>query len=350
MHSAPRYPLVRILIAGDPASSASLLWWAGEPGAQPDHGRASVGTLPAAERLEWLIHPAHTGLHTLTLPRQSPAKTRALLPHALEDGLLAPIDTLHLALRTGADGRVHVRSVDKGWLKSWLQHFGAEQRAPAAAWALADLLPADQGALQLPIEPGTLLRDGNGEAVWLDDPSLPATLVGDAALLDLRDLALQPGNGINLLQGDLAPRSTPTLDWRPWRRVGALCGLVLALWLISDVARWWQLRQSVDAARQALRQSYAAAFPGEPIVDPALQLASKLRQSGSKADTLTARLQRLENAGLGAGTISRLAYQNGRLTLELTAAAADVVAAQLTAAGETITREPAGADRVRLQW
>ncbi|WP_432719798.1 type II secretion system protein GspL [Jeongeupia wiesaeckerbachi] len=350
MHSANRYPLIRVLIDGDPSSPAPLSWWAGEPGALEDHGHACVDALPAAERLEWLIHPAHTGLHTLTLPRQSPAKLRALLPHALDDELLAPVDTLHLALRANTDGRVDVRSIDKAWLTAWLQHFAATQRTPAAAWALADLLPSDQGALQLSIEPGALLRDDNGDTVWLDDASLLATLAGDASALDLDSLALQACDGVNLLQGDLTPRTAPKLDWRLWRHAGTLLGVALALWLIGNVAHWWQLRQSVDAARQALRQSYAAAFPGEPIVDPALQLASKLRQSGSKADTLTARLQRLENAGIGAGAISRITYQNGRLTLELNTAAADAAAAQLAAAGETITREPAGADRVRLQW
>ncbi|GHD57337.1 type II secretion system protein GspL [Jeongeupia chitinilytica] len=350
MHSDHRYPLVRVLIDGDPASPVPLRWWAGQTGAVAAQGESLPDALPAANRLEWLIPPALVGLHVPTLPRQSPARLRALLPHTLDDELLVPVESLHLAMQQQADGRVEVRSIDRTWLSAWLQRFATLHRSPAAAWALSDLLDPSQGAQQLPLAPGALLRDDAGDVVWLDDAELAGTLIADATVVDLDQLALRQCDGVNVLQGALAPRVTPRFDWRRWQRIGTLAAIALVLWLTSDIARWWQLRQSVESTRQALRQSYAAAFPGEPVVDPALQLASKLRQTGKQADTLTARLQRLDGAGIGASAISRISYQNGRLTLMLTPAAADTFAAQLAAAGETFTREPAGADQVRLQW
>ncbi|BCL75717.1 hypothetical protein JHS3_14530 [Jeongeupia sp. HS-3] len=343
---------MRVLIDSDPALNPPLQWWAGQAGTVPVHGTATLGMLPAADRLEWLIHPARVGLHALSLPRQTPAKLRALLPHALEDELLIPVETLHLAMKHAADGKLAARSVDRAWLQSWLDYFGTVQRPPQAAWALADLLPHGPDWLAVELNQGALLRSAAGEASWLDDAALIPAIAADAPLshLELNALALQAGADVNLLQGEFAPRTSPRINWWSWRRAGALAGVSLALWLASDAVHWWQLRQSVNELRRSMRQSYAAAFPGEPVVDPALQLASKLRQTGAKASTLVARLQQLDGAGVAAGAISQISYQNDRLTLELTPAAADAVTARLNAAGEKFTREPVSGDRVRLQW
>ncbi|AOX99780.1 hypothetical protein BJP62_04495 [Jeongeupia sp. USM3] len=309
-------------------------------------GVCPVDALPAAGQLEWLIHPAHAGVHALTLPRQSPARLRTLLPHALEDELLAPVAGLHLAMQRENDGRVAVRSVDRTWLDSWRQRFTA--RPPAAAWALADLLPA--GDAQLPLGGGVLLRTAGSEAGWLDDAALAGVIAGDKPpeQFDIDELALGPCH-VNVLQGEFAPRATPRLDWRQWRRTGLLAGVLLTLLLIGQIARWWELRHDVDALKRGLRQSYAAAFPGEPVVDPALQLASKLRQRGGDTGLL-ARLQQIDSSDVAAGAIGRIDYRNGELAVELTPAAADAISARLAANGITPKREPAGDGRVRLQW
>ena len=52
-----------------------------------------------------------------------------------------------------------------------------------------------------------------------------------------------------------------------------------ALALLGTVAHWRQLENRAARLQHEIRQTFAAAYPGTPIVDPVLQWESKRRES-----------------------------------------------------------------------
>jgi hypothetical protein len=82
----------------------------------------------------------------------------------------------------------------------------------------------------------------------------------------------------------LAQFASRRLDLKPLRRAAALLIVSLALALLGAVAQWRHLENRLARLQHEIRQTFAAAFPGTPIVDPILQWGSKQRESMQARD------------------------------------------------------------------
>ncbi|SMC24734.1 type II secretion system protein L [Andreprevotia lacus DSM 23236] len=324
--------------SSDPA--AALHWF------NPDSrqsGHTPLAGLPASERLTLLLAPPQLNTHALKLPRQPAHKLLPLLRQTLEDRTLGKADTLHLSHRQDKDGLTRLHACDKAWLAGWLGRFADAQRPVFAAHALTDYLPAGDEAVWLALPHGGVLRNAAGESAWFDDAAIARACAGgdtEPAQTDWQTALTSNGsNPIALLHGDIRPRNPArSVDWRLLRRPLLLLALLAGATYLVALAQWWQGRNAVTNLQREIRQSYAAAFPGEPIVDPTLQIASKLRaagisQNGSQGQRLSDWLQRLETT-LDAGVqFTELSWNNNELKLTLGNGDAQAAVGKLNAAG-----------------
>ncbi|GAA5785916.1 hypothetical protein YWS52_22390 [Chitiniphilus shinanonensis] len=350
---------LRLLLDGNPDGDRPLAWFlVDDAGRVAQSGADTIGHLPAASRLELLISPTHVSAHVLTLPRQPLAKLRPLLPLALEDRLLAPPEALHFALLPLGDDRWRVFAVERSWLQRWLATLSASGRQAEAAYPLAGLLAPDpESWLRLALPDGAvLLVDPAGDTALLDDGATADAIVGESqvSVLALREACGGPaGNAANLLQGELSPGPTWRFEWRPWRRAAVLALLLLVLCTAVNLADWARLAQREKALKREMRQTFAAAFPGVPVVDPSLQLASRLREAGvadgaaaATAGDLLAVLQKLDALGGAQLRLTRISLADGKLEIETVG---DASALQKQLAGAGLAFELAGESRNLLR-
>ncbi|WP_159668687.1 type II secretion system protein GspL [Andreprevotia sp. IGB-42] len=337
--SASSFPRLFVVLPESADIEQPLQWFAPDSNQQ---GLAALAALPAAMRTTLLLAPPQLASYQLTLPRRPQHKLLPLIRHALEDRMLVNTDTLHLATRQARDGATQVHGCDKHWLRTWQAHCQAAGRTVIAGYALIDLVPATQAWRWLPLAAGGLLLSPDGEAARLDHDADAHVLLPDGAALQTLswlDLLQTPlPNPIELLHGEFARRTAVMdIDWKPLRRLACLGGVLLAVLYLAQLGQWWQLRSTTTALQREVRQSFAAAFPGEPIVDPVLQLASKLRAAGLSQDggsqKLSDWLARIEGALDSDIQLSALDFRDGALRLTLNGNEANSAVSKLIAAG-----------------
>ncbi|KPC53853.1 type II secretion system protein GspL [Amantichitinum ursilacus] len=337
--SPTSFATLRVVIDGPPSPDTPVRWCGIEPSGQLQHGSGTVAQWPHAAAIELLVPATRYSQYLLALPAQSMQKLRALLPHALEERVLSDTSALHLAAGPAANAETRVVATDRNWLRGWAGLLANTQHRPRAAYAISDLVePADETSRAV-MDGGVMLVQ-HDEVAWFDDAQVATAWMADRPVQDLAwpDLCGDPArvDAINLLQGELSPKVRVPVDVLRLRRAGILLAAVVLVALVSALISWWSLRSDVASLQRELRQTFAAAFPGVPIVDPVLQLQSQLHSSGAdrgnnSTGDLTAMLQKLD--GIGPLSLKRLRYDAGQLQIDV--ATADVAAVQqkLTSAG-----------------
>jgi type II secretion system protein L len=94
--------------------------------------------------------------------------------------------------------------------------------------------------------------------------------------------------GIDLLQGDYAPKSNINIEWKPWRLPAALLAGCLLLTLVIKGLQFWQLTTTEATLDTAAAQVLQQTFPdvGE-IDDPWNALQSRLSTTTTTTVTLS---------------------------------------------------------------
>lgn len=341
--------------------TAQLSWVRSSDGRQAlEHGRCAASLLPAEAEVVLALPVRALSWHRLAVPKVAASRLRAVLEGLLEERLLSDTTELHFALEPGArpGQTLWVAACDKAWLRSWLQALEAAGRpvsrivpmlwptAPAVHWVHdsgghAWLASASaEGVRCLPLAAIGHDRTGaeDAEAQWLADPAVAAQA---EQALDRRlapvplhgwllrvaqsdwnlaqfDLSLSSGarRGQRLRQGLRQFRTASA--WRPAR--WGLGALLTAQLLGLNVAAWHE-RSSLDAKRQAVRQTLQQTFPNVTLVlDAPLQMQRELAQLQQASGQLSGRdleamLSALGSGGPGASA-QRLTYSPGELRLQ----------------------------------
>ncbi|AMC34687.1 type II secretion system protein GspL [Janthinobacterium sp. B9-8] len=339
------HTLLRILPACDLATT-EVRWFT-----EQASGSATLSALPPAQRIELIVPAALSNIYIAELPKQSLARRYKLLPHLLEDRLLSPAATLHFGLK---DQSNKIIAVERKWLERCLSLLAEHQITPSAAWSLYDFLPEGTNWCIALDQQACLVRTPEGQYSQFEDTSVLDGLIGDAPREDLilPDLIQHTEPGTNLLQGDFAQRSQWQFDWKTLQTPALLLSAIFAVVLLGQIGDWWQLRSTKLALQREMRQTYAAAFPGEPVFDPILQLQSKLREGGGLSsngagDSLDLLLQVANIAGSGL-QLEQLEYANGSLSLELPDSQASSLQTQLKGAGLSAETQAATTGRMKV--
>jgi general secretion pathway protein L len=321
------------------------------------------------------------------VPLKGTAKIRQALPFALEEQVAGDIDDQHFAFtKAGADGRIPVAVVARDLIEKWQAALTAADIQLDGLYCESDGIPALPATISVFIDgDNVIIRDQHGEFTVADQDTLPIVLdmlldqhselmesdatavpvdllaycdestheslstlwdrlrmrtdsvetkmLGNGGLAFLGPLAAR--NGINLLQGDFAPRSELTIDLSPWKIPASLAAGLVAVVLLLQGAAYWQLTRTEAALDEAAASILQQTFPQEAGAgDPWNILQSRLGTTaapggevGSGGPGFADALQALSEAFAKSNGIKlkTLGYRTGILDLQLVAPNVDAL-------------------------
>jgi hypothetical protein len=286
MAAASRFSILRVFLP--PGEGWTELAW---HGFSADHVPAASGVsplaaLPDAAELEILLPACRVSMHRLELPARAGKHLDALIRQALEDRLLGDrADALIVPGPPAENGR-RVWVCSRRWLEGALERLSSAGRRAVRLIPEYELLPEGEDAvIHAAATGGTIFRTLSGEFGIVGNEAALARLAGGETLRLAENIALAPcPAGRGGLPPALARFTSRAADPRPLRRVAALLAASALLALFSTVAHWRHLENRAARLQHEIRQTFAAAYPGTPIVDPVLQWASKQRESGQARD------------------------------------------------------------------
>ena len=379
---------VLVLQLGNDAASAARWIVVDSSGARisaPVMGPLSAARVDAADRRIVVLVPASDVLTTeVEIPVKAPAKILAALPFALEESVADDIEELHFAAGPRADnGTVPVAVVNHACMQGWLDTLQAADIEPHAliaenaglavipgtislllagnnvfindgdstelvfqdigpedalqAIGALDRADADDDAVSLP---GHVLVycDADAEAAWsahfsalrAQFESFDVKVLPDGQLPRLA-VTVGAGAGINLLQGQYAPKAEYGGYFRPWR---IAAGLLVAVGLIGlaglglDTLR---LSQQEADLKARFMEEYREIAPGASEVrDPVAVISSLRSRTGSGGGESSVFLQSLEQLGAAmqanaTASIQAISYRGGVIDIRLTAPSVSVL-------------------------
>ena len=370
-----------MLLAGehwprDPVADWVLL----DAGRRPlDSGRSEPRHWPPAQRHELVLAGSRALWLELELPPAPRREQAQLIRYALEGQLARDPDLQHATVsgRDAASARCGVIVIERGELAAVVSACNSLGRPLAAVRSALQLAPPPPGSWVLAMLPGgdAVLRAGVRSGIALDAGS-PAALADwlalqwsatpaaerpqvlelrcaravqgpDPAALALVDgVALRggaelewwqlPPDAANLLHGEFAPAHDRDALWRRLRPPLALAAGGAVVWLLAQVAMLAMDGREERMLRERGERIAAEALPGQPLLEPRMQLRRALERSLQAHGQLAAGdLLSLLDAALEAGAPRPLAlrYEDGRLILQLTAVPAAELLTRLDARG-----------------
>jgi general secretion pathway protein L len=264
------------------------------------------------------------------IPLKGANRIRQALPFALEEQLAGEVEDQHFACAPKDDaGRIPVAVVEKKLLAGWLEQLAANGLTPSSVITESDALPFTPATITVFMDGSqVVIRDVSGELAVVDDSSMHAVLEllldkhadaleNDAAIVPLdlivycnadahkkhqnlwERLRLRIENldikiavdgampllaghvldskGINLLQGEFAPRTDFPIEWSAWRVAAGLLAAFLILMLGLKGGEYWQLSRTDAALDAAAAEVLATTFPSAAgAADPWGELRARL--------------------------------------------------------------------------
>lgn len=297
---------------------ATLDWrLRGEQGKVLRTGHGSMSSMPAADQYVIILPASRVLLTSITPPKQNRKKFMQALPYAVEDRIMADPESIHVAPGdVQANGEMPVAIIDREWLRAILDSLRVSGFKPRHAMVETLLAPftaeswsliwrGDRGFVRQGLFSGISLDGGDTEhppaalllalagenlkpgslQIFLEGASLPnleawssasgvsVTAGGEWLRTD------SAGSGINLLQGEFAPRATHA-EWLPrLRPVFMLAGLILALQVAFTLGDWAMLKYEKHRLTQSMEKHFRKAFPdAKVIVDAPLQMRRNLAE------------------------------------------------------------------------
>ncbi|GAB1460864.1 type II secretion system protein GspL [Thauera sp.] len=376
-----------MLLAGerwpqDPVADWVLLDAARRP---LDTGRSDPRHWPPAQRHELVLAGSRALWLELELPPAPKREQPQLIRYALESHLARDPDLQHLTVsgRDPASARIGVLVVARSELATLLATCKALGRPLDGVRSALQLVPPARGEWVLAVLPGAtaVLRTGpragmaldadsaDSLAEWLNLQLDATTAEARPARLELRapagaaepvaaalaariELAVEEGPALewwrlgpdaaNLLHGEFAPAHGGDEWWRSLRKPAMLAAGAAGVWLLAQAGLVLVDGREERMLRERGERLAAEALPGQPLLDPRMQLRRAHERALQAHGQLAAGdLLSLLDAALEAGAPQprALRYEDGRLTLELAGVPPTELLARLDARGMAVRAE-----------
>jgi general secretion pathway protein L len=331
-------------------------------------GRGALGAVRAilaGRRCTVLVDGVEVLASQADLPAASQARLRQIVPFSLEESLADDVE--HMAFAIGArlaSGATQIAAVATERMDAWLAQLRAAGLAPHALCSEADGVPDIPNTLVLVIEGARISGRKPGKppfafdgltlrqvldivlARGLEEPELKHVRVftDEAGLAHFREelsrldsefasaeckvandgvfphlaatLAQRPGT--NLLQGAYAVRSNWGPALKPWRMAAGLLVAAVALALVLQGARFWQLWRA-DAELTELVAVVCQRVVGDPSTSGCER---EVRQrsgttASSSSESFLSTLAAIAAARSGETRVEGLSYRNRAMDLQL---------------------------------
>jgi general secretion pathway protein L len=352
-----------------------------------DHGaieQTGVGALrdlgdlvAAARRVVLILSAADVTLLALQVPPLSGARLKAALPGLVEEHILGdPAEAVLVAGPQQGDNTRPVAVVQRDWFERMVRLLLAQGARAITALPAQLCLPLQPGSVTASIGGGELtLRQAQYHGLGLALDGSPAVglqtaraLAGDAPLVmyvpheqlgEYQAVAAEAGPGIALeadefahwIAGaksttlDLVPglgaAGAPQRDWRRWRWPIRLGLLVLVINLAALNIQWLRLRGEANTIKQSMTQTFRAAYPNVPVIDPVAQMQQNIARAKAATGELAhdefnylaaALGEAIQGSGRQPG-ITSIEYKERALTVKVKAETVDpALTGQLKAA------------------
>lgn len=311
------FALLRVRTGPD-AQAQTPLEWAGfdAAGQLLARGASFIAELPAATSLELLLPAQCVAAHQLEIPALSGKHEAALIRQALEDRILGKLEQSLIVSGERHGKQLSVWVLERQWLEQIYASFSAAGRLPDRALPeQALLLPAS--CAETPA--GWIFQRAPGEYGLLPSEALLHAVAGDT-LQTIDDLLNQPAHqSVNLL-GALPglSRASASLSFAVFKPILILLVSAALLYLLAQGLVWRQLAAQESHLRQSIRQNFAAANPGVPIIDPILQWRQRQSKPGQQGGDALDQLGQLASLVGEPLQPERIEAEEGRIKLTLT--------------------------------
>ncbi len=275
----------------------------------------------------------------------------AMAHQALDDLLLGNKTDMHIVLESSASDKRTAWICSKSFLQDWLGKFTAAGVRVHSAYSEYALIPVSGPQAHYTQEGNLIFRAKDGAYGYVDTPAQLVAISNEIVLTThdqhLAKLPIQ-SCAVNFLAGLGTANALESVTPARLRRSAWLAGAVCATLMLATVLQWQRLAQREQQLRDGIRQTFAAAFPGIPIVDPYLQWQS-LTQAGKPQAQADALDQLVQLASQLPAVRPRSAdVRDGQARLLLTESDLVTARAQLQQQGQPFTVAPAEAGFVRL--
>lgn len=275
MNHLADFPVLRVM-APDHIPADTLLWIGLDAAGVPvDSGHAPVDQLPASQTLEIILPATRVSPLQIALPPAAGRHAGPILAQALDDRLLGKLDSTHYVQGPRHGDNVLVWVVERDWLNQTLAIFTDAGRQASAAIPEYAFLPDCADVVCASGNDYCYFRDTQGQYACVDSAVTLAALYPDQPIQSITEPLKAKPAPVNLLTGSFTGKSAFSLNWADYRRTAILTGMLVFLLLIQQVVQWQSLSRREARLQQEIRQTFAAAFPGTPIIDPVLQWQSK---------------------------------------------------------------------------
>ncbi|MFZ4538647.1 type II secretion system protein GspL [Propionivibrio sp.] len=288
MNNPSRFSLLRVHLPAK-ESWSELIWSAFDAARNlAASGDATPANLPKHDALEIVLPAGRVSAHQLTLPLLEKKHLDSLIAQAMEDRLLGDkADAFYVTgPQTGNQRTIWVCS--RHWLEAQLVCLSAAGLNPERIFPEYELLPfvPDTTPFALTAD-GYIFRTTEGAIGIVDAQATISLLTGRTDTQFVPDLYLlhSPASFSNMLTGRLAHFRQKAFDPRTLRRSAFMLAISCLLLLLSNVIHWRQLENREARLQHEIRQTFATTFPGTPIIDPALQWESKMREQASPSNS-----------------------------------------------------------------
>ena len=306
-------------------------------------------------------------LTSAQLPKMPRSRLLQAVPYALEDELIAEVDTLHFALGENTSDHLPIAVVAHEKMRQWLDVLNTWNIKPDVMIPAAFALPHTENVWHVAMHEMAIVRMGVMRGFACDKKNLAVILEAANAsaslpsVLRINHYAFETANdtlsmtlpiaieedaskaedmindfaqdvdvaAINLLQGVYAVKKSklPQMN-KIWRITSGLAIAWVLLLFLYPAVSYFVLKQRLSTINSQMAQIYKRHFPqANSLVAPKIRMQEKL-QNLNEAMGENRVLLLLGYLGKAANTTSnikfnRLDFQNGQLTLELTAATSE---------------------------
>lgn len=321
----PSFALLRVRVQPEDPAETPAEWIAlDDTGAVVSRGSDAFSALPAAALVELVVPASRVSPHRLEIPVSGSRFEAPLIRQALEDRVLGELDRCVIVNGIRQDKYLTVWVADRDWLGDLLASAGKFGIVPERLTPEQALLEAGQFAESVS---GWILQREAGEYGLFPTQALLLAVVGAGleAQDDLLAARVDPKR-VNLISG-LPRLKRATAGFSPllFRPAAILLIAAALVYLLAQILAWRQLVAQENSLRQAIRQNFAAARPGVPIIDPILQWRQGQGKPGGQAeDALDALAGFAAQTGLALHP-QRIEVDDTRLRLTLTVAEANTL-------------------------
>lgn len=336
------------------------------------HGHLEEAADLAAQRRVIALTPADQVLVTrVDLPVRGAARMRQALPFALEEQVAEDLELMHFAAgRREPDGTLAAVAVRRERLQGWIGMFERSGIELSAVMAEPSVVPSSPTSTIWVIEDGACLIRRPGETalrvegdsveeflifgdprdseidggahltVYLDAKdqarfgaeldalrdtltSLEIKLLPDGALPLLATTAIREP-GVNLLQGDFAPRTGMQRMLKPWRTAAALLLALITLVVVRQGSELFQLKAEEEHLDASIQTVFHEAMPDvSRVVNARGQMETRLRAiraAGGGSDAPFLAIMEVVSRALVAEPEARLeslSFRNGIMELKI---------------------------------